>query len=108
MPNLLSASKITANASMQARIAAAIRHTAPAKTNGGGASAALAARVMAAPDAAASVAAHFLARISTNGDAVAEACPDCGYSMVSDETVLWIVDDQWDEVAAITDPQPAG
>lgn len=99
-------SLITENRTMQSRVVAAIRLTAPARLTDSGASKALAERVMQAPDAAASVAAHFLMRVAGNADVAGAACADCGYSRVDDDTILWIVGDQWDDVAAIVTPGP--
>lgn len=107
MPDLEKNSLIAENRTMQSRIIAAIRLTAPAKLADRGASKALAERVMQAPDAAATVAAHFLMRTAANADVADAACKDCGHSPVDDGTILWIVGDQWDDVAAIVTPVPA-
>lgn len=104
--SLEASNKIATNPAMQARVTAAIRQTAPVKTGAAGAPGALAERVMSAPDAAAAVAAHFLLRVSTDADSAAKACPGCGYSAVTDEAILWIVDHYWDDVAAIMTPVP--
>lgn len=102
--SLHAASKLATNLTMAARVAAAIRQTAPLKAGAEGPPRSLAHRVMAAPDAADGVAAHFLVRLAMNGDAAAASCPDCGYSTVADSDVLWIVDHEWDAVAAIVTP----
>ena len=99
--SLIGSSKMIANASMRARVEAAIRQTAVGKVEATDATGRLAAQGLADP---ASLASHFLARLSVNPAVAAEACGDCGHAGVPDDSIAFVVAEAWSDVAEIVYP----
>lgn len=107
MSSLIGSSRTIDNRTMQARTSAAIRQTAPGKSQDSGAAGRLAAQALIDP---ASLVPHFLARIAVNAAVAASACPDCGHSTEGDDAILYVVSESWGEVAGTVfpdvEPQP--
>lgn len=101
MASLIGSSRTTENRTMQARTAAAIRQSAPEKAGDTGASGRMAAQALIDP---ASLVPHFLSRIAVNPAVAALACEDCGHAAAPDTDLLYVVTQQWDEVAATVYP----
>lgn len=104
MPSLIGSSRTTENASMRARTSAAIRQTAPEKVEEDGAPGRIAVQALIDPS---SLVPHFLARIAVNPAIADSACPDCGFSSEDDNAILYVVVNNWDEVAATVFPDAA-
>lgn len=97
----LAASKMSGNTELRARVEMAIRKVAEAKQAFDGPSGQLAAAGYTAPE---TVAHSFMLRLSVNADAVDKTCAACGHSTVDDSALEWVVDNQWDAVAAALYP----
>lgn len=101
---LEASSKITGNARLRARALAAIQQTAAGKKGEQGPVGLLARAAEKAPD---TVAAPFLTQLALNSDVANAACPDCGYSTVSDDAILWVIGAAWEAIALDLYPQAA-
>lgn len=100
--SLLAESKITENAAMRARVAAAVRKTAATKGADGTAAGKIAAQGLLDPY---TLVPHFLALVAANPAIAAAACHDCGYSSAEDGDIAYVVDAGWDGVAAKLHPE---
>ena len=99
--SLLSAQALITNGTLNARVEAAIRQAAVARSKWEGAAGDLARAAYRDP---ASVAPSFMLRLATNGDMAASACSSCGHvekvgDQPVDETITWIVADAWESIA---------
>lgn len=99
--SLIGASRTMTNQTMRARVEAAVRQTASAKTADASPSGRLATQALIDPSSAAP---HFLARLAVNPTVANLACVDCGYSAVEDNDITYVVTQAWDDVAAIIFP----
>lgn len=102
--SLIGASKTITNPTMRSRVEAAIRQTAAEKPDDGSAGAQLARQALIDPG---SVAPHFLSRLAVNPAVTAASCEDCGYAAIEDGDILYVVVQEWDEVASIVFPTTA-
>lgn len=100
--SLLAESKITENAAMRARVAAAVRKTAATKGADGTAAGKLAGQGLMDPY---TLVPHFLALAAANATIAAGACHDCGYSTAEDGDLAYVVASNWDSVAAKLHPE---
>lgn len=99
--SLLSAQALITNDILNARVEAAIRQAAAARSKWEGAAGDLARGAYRDPG---SVAPSFMLRLATNGDMAASACSSCGHvekvgTQHVDETIEWIVGDSWESIA---------
>ena len=102
--SLIGSSRTITNATMRARVSAAVRQTAPGKVPAEGAPGRLAQQALTDPD---SLVPHFLSRVAVDDAVAAASCSDCGHAAVDDEVVLFIVNAAWDEVAGLVFPATA-
>lgn len=95
--SLLASEALIDNVTLRRRVQGAIRKTAAGRSGDTGPAAQLTTAGYTAPE---TVAAPFMLRLATNGEAVKAACPACGDGVdITDETIEWIVGDAWAAVA---------
>ena len=107
--NLSAAAKITGNEEFRAKVSAAIRNTAASRYDREGLSGRLAKVALLDPSIPLE---HMLVRLAANVTITEPACPACGNAWKTadgtiDAAILYVVDTEWDAVAAILYPEGA-
>lgn len=104
--NLSAASKITGNEEFRGKVTAAIRNAAATRYDRDGLSGRLARVALLDPTIPLE---HMLVRLAANTSITDPACPACGNAWKTadgtiDAAILYVVDTEWDKVAAIIYP----